>query len=74
MKIPDFVLEKFAAAAQGVDYGIITLSLHKKSGNCRYVISREESFLAPTDRLSVGKETENCEKNNEKTSNQHRKI
>ena len=48
MKTPPEILEKFENAAQGLDYGTITLSLIVKQGKRRYLINREESFI-PTD-------------------------
>jgi hypothetical protein len=53
MKTPTDILERFEKATQGVDYGTISLSLFLKNGRPRYVISREESYVPPTDELSV---------------------
>ena len=47
-KTPPEILEKFEQAAQGLDYGLVSLTLHMKMGKTRYIVSREESFI-PTD-------------------------
>jgi hypothetical protein len=59
MKTPAPILEKFEKAATGIDYGSISLTLHVKGGAARFVISKEESILIPTD-------TEDTEKGAEK--------
>jgi hypothetical protein len=53
VKIPATILEKFEQASSSLDYGSVTLTLYMKGGAPRYVIQKEESFIA-TDDVSVG--------------------
>ena len=52
MKTPQDILEKFEKKSDGLDYGLVSLTLHIKAGRPRYVIQKEESYV-PTDEMSV---------------------
>ena len=49
MKTPPVILERFEQAADGLEYGTVSLSLEIKMGRPRYVISREESYIPNED-------------------------
>lgn len=52
-KTPPEILEKFEQAAQGLDYGLVSLTLHMKMGKSRYIVSREESFVPADENTSM---------------------
>jgi hypothetical protein len=53
IKTPPEILEKFEQAAQGLDYGLVSLTLHMKMGKPRYIVSREESFIPADENTST---------------------
>ena len=50
--IPKEYLDKFIKLDQNLDYGTVTLILHKKNGRKRYEVGFLESFVPP-DELSM---------------------
>ena len=58
MRTPSDILEKFEQAAQGLEYGTVTLSLDIKLGKPRYIIARKESLLIDENQLEKKVEKE----------------
>ena len=53
MKTPEDILSKFEDASEGLEYGIVVLTLELKQGKPRYVIAKQESII-PIDEKSRG--------------------
>ena len=49
MKTPSEILERFEQATVGLEYGSVTLTLHRKQGKSRFVLIREESSIHKED-------------------------
>jgi len=58
MKTPVDILAKFEQASSGLNYGTVTLTLSIKQGQCRYIISKDESFLINENDILEPKRTE----------------
>jgi len=47
LKLPEKIIADIENEADGLNHGIVTLSIHLRDGHPRYVISRERSIMLP---------------------------
>jgi len=48
LKLPEKIIADIENEADGLNHGIVTLSIHLRDGHPRYVISRERSIMPDT--------------------------
>jgi|ABDH01.1.fsa_nt_gi hypothetical protein len=48
MNIPQDVIKILETEIDGMEYGLATLTIHRRGSNIRYTIGRERSFLEDT--------------------------
>jgi len=61
MNIPQDVIKILETEIDGMEYGLASLTIHRRGSNIRYTIGRERSFLEDTYLKGID---ESCLKNN----------